>query len=149
MNYFEDLLRRHGGILAISYESVTLSVAPSAVAGTYPSAVLKLDDTYHVCNGVCFTEINNGSITNGQYKVAISNNNGRPVKPLPIQAVSVTKNDGTDPNKRFLDTFFTLRGGNSVYLEAILAQANGGSALVVEASFRIIKFAKAIDISQI
>lgn len=149
MNYFEELLKRQGGILGIAYESVSLSVAALAVAGTYPTAVLKLDDTYHICNGVCFTEISNGGITNGQYKVQVVNNNGKPVKALPIQAVSVTKNDGTDPNKRFLDCFFTLRGGNSVTLEAVLAQANGASALVVEASFRLIKFAKAIDISQL
>jgi hypothetical protein len=144
----DELIKRHGGIIQISYESVTLTIAGSSVAGTYSSPVTKLDDTYHVCTGVCFTEISAGGIANGQYKVALKNQNGRAVRMLPIQAVSVTKNDGTDPNKRYLETLFTVPGGNSVQLEAEIPAAPA-TALIVEATLRIVKLGRAMDVSSL
>lgn len=130
-------------IKGTTYQSVSLST--TGVTGTIASADLDLDNGYDVCDGVSIVEIANGGITNGQYKVAIHNQNGPVVKPVPIQAVSVTKNDGTNPNERFLDVLFDAKSGNKARIEVTLPAAPG-TALIVEATFRLRKTLKPVTL---
>lgn len=130
-------------IKGTTYQSVTLTTTGSS--GTKASADLELDAAYDICDGVCITEISNGGITNGDYNVSILNQNGPIIKPVPIQAVSVTKNDGSDPNKRFLEVMFDSKSGNKARIEAVLPAAPG-TDLIVKATFRLRKLLKPVSI---
>lgn len=96
----------------------------------------ELDDSYDVCDGIQFTEISNGGIANGDYDIGIRSNNGEVLEPVPIQAVATTKNDGSDPNKRFVDVLFNSKSGKKVSLEATLPAAPA-TAVIVKATFRL------------
>lgn len=117
------------------YMSVTLTTPVSA--GLKPQKV-ELDSSYDVCDGIQFTEISDGGIANADYNVGIRNNIGEILEPVPIQAVATSKNDGSDPNKRFVDVLFDCKSGNKVSLEATLPVAPA-TAVIVKATFRLRK----------
>ena len=124
------------------YQSVTITTNLTSGLKVEPK---ELDNTYDVCDGIQFTEITNGGITNGDYDVGIRTNNGEVIEPVPIQAVATTKNDGSDPNKRFVDVLFDCKSGNKAKLELNLPVAPG-AAVVVKATFRLRRLLKPISI---
>ena len=118
------------------YQAVTLTVAAAAAAGIKTSQAAGLDDSYDVCDGILITEITNGTIANGQYNVAIETPTGTPIEFSPIQAYSVTKNDGTNPNERFVDVLFDAKAGKNAKLLAELP-ASPAAEMVIQAVFRL------------
>lgn len=130
------------------YQSVTLTIVAAAPAGTYSSASADLDDSYDVCDGVIITEISNGGIANGKYDVSVETPSGNPLTQIPIQAVSVTKNDGTSPDKRFLDVLFSAKSGKKAKLLGITPAAPA-TDLIVQAVFRLRRLIVPIDLPKV
>lgn len=124
------------------YKSVILTTG--LTIGLHVSRELELDNTYDVCDGIQITEISNGGIANGQYNIGVRNTAGEIIEPIPVQAVATTKNDGTNPNERFVDVLFDTRSGNKVKLEADLPAAPGTPVIVI-ATFRQRKTMKPVS----
>lgn len=146
-NSFERLLKSLGvEILQTKYEKVQLSVPDGTPAGTNASTDVTLDTAYHFCDGISIHEITTGGLST--YDVAIRNNNGLVLTPIPIQAVASGKADGSNPNARFLDLVFDSNSGNKVKLELTRASATSGSALLVVAVFRLRQLSKKVTLPQ-
>lgn len=144
----ERLLESSGNkILQTKYQSVRLTIVAASAAGIY-TAKKELDSNYHICDGVQFTELTNGGIANGDYDVSIVNNNGTPIELSPIQAHATTKNDGSNPNERYVDTLFDSKSGKDVRLEAETFAAPG-TDMVIKAVFRLRKLLHPLSLPKI
>lgn len=142
---FEKWLSQSGNkVVQTKYQSVRLTIDAASPAGIY-NAKKELDSNYNVCDGVQITELTDGGIANGDYDVSISNNNGTPIELSPVQAHATTKNDGSNPNERYVDTLFDCKSGKDVKLEAETFAAPG-TDMVIKATFRLRKLLNPVSL---
>lgn len=141
--HIESFLTKAGAdVVQTKYQEVERIVANATAAGTYASAELTLDPNYDVCDGIAFIQIGNGALSN-DYKVAVRNNNGKPVEDISIGAVGCTNQDGSAPDDRFIDVLFDSKSGNKITLELTTAAATG-TELKVKAVLRLRKLSKRV-----
>ncbi len=124
------------------YVTATKTIANLAAAGAY-TVDISLDDSYDICTGLAFNDV--GAGLGSDYTIGVQNQIGSVLDAVPADILVVAKEDGSEPNGRFLDTAFALKGGNKVII-TITTGAASSAETDVQVTFRLVRLDKPVSI---
>ena len=129
-------------IRKLKYVTATKTIANAAAAGVY-TVDISLDDSYDLCTGLAFNDVGAGLASD--FTIGIQNQVGSVLDAVPADILVVAKEDGSEPNGRFLDVAFALKGGNKVAV-SITTGAAATAETDVQVTFRIVRLDKPVSI---
>ncbi len=130
-------------IKKLKYVTATKTIANAAAAGVY-TVEITLDDQYDLCTGLAFNDV--GAGLGSDFTVGVQNQLGKILDALPADVLVVAKEDGSEPNGRFLDVAFGVKGGNKI-LVSIETGAASTADTDVQVTFRLVQFEKPVSVS--